>query len=457
MNIRPDSDVVILFALHSLKGIGAHTVLRVAKAVPSLKALPSLAESELQQYVGNAQGSLLHQFFHQTPGVWKRVLEEAAVQLQRHLDQDIIPLALTSPRYPPLLKLIPDPPPILYVKGNVGVLRQYNAVAIVGTREPTRQGTFIARQMAARLAEQQWSIVSGLAKGIDAAAHQGALSVQGITIAVLATSLDIVYPAEHRGLAEHILASNGVLVSELALGQRSFRSDFVRRDRIQSGLSLAVFPIQTSATGGTMHTVNFAREQKRLIICPQPSPREAHRAQYEGIQQLLSEQNDEIKRFTISRVDNQELLAWVQQKRNDLLQEEPSLHPKSAQPNSPLSSPPASLDRASPVQPQDSAKRVHTLAHQKNCQDEAFHQHLITGLLSDIQPRPVADHSEVQSLLPASSLIQMEIFTGDVEYGVLPADVLCSVPMPTVTHDEKRPRKRRLKQAETKPLDWDEA
>jgi DNA processing protein len=314
-----EEDVLYLYALSLLKGIGTQTLLRIVKTTPRFSELSLLSSESLQERLGASAGKAVFQSLHEPADQWQNMIERAKRELHQHFEQDIFPLAITSELYPPTLRLIPDPPPILYVKGNIELLRVPRTVAIIGTREPTQRGLFVAHQIASQLAERDYTIISGLAKGIDGAAHEGALSVQGKTIAVFGTPLDTIYPAEHRSLAERILAASGVIVSELALGQRGFQTAFVRRDRIQSGLSLAVLPIQTRNNGGTMHTVRFARIQNRLVICPKPAPSEAYALQYEGIKTLLSEGKERTLSFTVEHVNYSKLLSLFQQKLHDLL------------------------------------------------------------------------------------------------------------------------------------------
>src|SRR5699024_10520052 len=145
---------------------------------------------------------------------------------------------------PNLLRLIPNPPPLLFAKGNLDLLQSPKNIAIVGTRKPTKIGVKSAEKIATTFAEMDYTIVSGLALGIDTAAHEGALRIEdGKTIAVLAGSVANIYPAKNRELAERILAQAGLLVSETPLGQPNTRGNFVKRNRIQSGLSLAVCPV----------------------------------------------------------------------------------------------------------------------------------------------------------------------------------------------------------------------
>ena len=141
------------------------------------------------------------------------------------------------------------------------------SLAVVGTREPTKQGEEAAHRTARAAAEAGFAVVSGLARGCDTRAHEGCLGAGGVGVAVLAHGLDMVYPAENRDLAERLIKQGGCLVSEYPVGAKPAGPAFVERDRIQSGLSEAVLVIETGTRGGTMHTVKFARRQKRQIAC----------------------------------------------------------------------------------------------------------------------------------------------------------------------------------------------
>jgi len=167
--------------------------------------------------------------------------------------------------YPRVLLKISNPPFLLHVLGNINALNR-DCIAIVGTRKPTDYGTNVARKLGAILAKKGYVIVSGLAEGIDSAAHQGALDVNGTTIAVLAHGLDKIYPAKNKKLANEIIKHDGALVSEYSWGAKIFRNYFIARDRIQSGLSLGVIVVETGIEGGTMHTVKFCKDQKRTLI-----------------------------------------------------------------------------------------------------------------------------------------------------------------------------------------------
>ena len=173
-------------------------------------------------------------------------------------------LTLADPRYPQALLDIPDPPIALYVKGRLALM-QAPAVAIVGSRNATAQGALNAEQFAASLSQAGFVVVSGLAMGIDAAAHAGALRHAGSTMAVIGTGIDIIYPARHRALATRI-ADEGCVVSEYALGTGALAANFPRRNRLISGLSRGVLVVEAAARSGSLITARVAVEQGRDVF-----------------------------------------------------------------------------------------------------------------------------------------------------------------------------------------------
>ncbi len=196
---------------------------------------------------------------------------QASHHIAAHRKKEIAVIPISSDYYPPLLRLIKDPPAVLYGKGNLELLKEYKNIAIVGTRNPTRIGVASAQKIAFTFAQRGYSIISGLAKGIDTAAHQGALQVNGgKTIAVLSGDLTKVYPTENIQLANEILKKEGLLISESPIGKTNIKGNLVKRDRIQSGVSLSVCPVQTSLKGGTQHTIRYAKEQQRFLFTPIP-------------------------------------------------------------------------------------------------------------------------------------------------------------------------------------------
>lgn len=193
-------------------------------------------------------------------------------------------LTLADADYPQRLLEIPDPPPLLYVKGRVELLNG-PALAIVGSRNATAQGMKDAEAFAQTLSAGGLCIVSGLALGIDAAAHRGGLVGIGSSIAVVGTGLDIVYPAANRALA-HQLAAKGALVSEFALGSPSRAQHFPRRNRIISGLALGVLVVEAAVRSGSLITARLAAEQGREVFAV---PGSIHSALSKGCHRLIKQ------------------------------------------------------------------------------------------------------------------------------------------------------------------------
>jgi len=167
--------------------------------------------------------------------------------------------------YPERLREIYDPPPILWVRGNAKLLSR-PSIAIVGTRHPTPYGTGVAEMLARDLAARRLLIVSGMARGIDSCAHKGALAARMPTVAVWGTGIDVVYPKENRKLAEEILSTGGAIVSEVPMGTFPAPQNFPRRNRILSGLSVAVLVVEAGENSGTRVTARCAAEQNRDLF-----------------------------------------------------------------------------------------------------------------------------------------------------------------------------------------------
>jgi len=167
-------------------------------------------------------------------------------------------------RFPTALAAIHDPPQTLWIKGDVDALRA-PAVAIVGSRAASPYGLEVARRLGADLARRNVTVVSGMARGVDSAAHRGALEGGGITIAVFGCGVDVIYPPEHRRLAERIV-EHGALVSEFRPGTLPLKGHFPQRNRIISGLSLAVVIVEAAEGSGSLITADFALEQGRTVL-----------------------------------------------------------------------------------------------------------------------------------------------------------------------------------------------
>ncbi|HET6946736.1 MAG TPA: DNA-processing protein DprA, partial [bacterium] len=181
-------------------------------------------------------------------------LEQSGAQLLTWMDDS----------YPSRLREVPAAPPVLYTRGHI-LPGDRNAVAVVGTRRPSPYGQSVARDLGAALGVHGVTVISGLARGIDAIAHRAALDAGGRTLAVLGSGLDEIYPAEHRRLAEEV-AANGALVTDYSLGTRPEAANFPPRNRIISGLSRAVVIVEAGEESGALITARFAADQGRDVF-----------------------------------------------------------------------------------------------------------------------------------------------------------------------------------------------
>jgi DNA processing protein len=203
----------------------------------------------------------------------ERINNESDIQLLFFEDQD----------YPELLRQITNPPPFLFVRGNKDCL-QLPQIAIVGSRNPSAGGSENAERFAHYLASQGFAITSGLALGVDGAAHRGTLNAWGKTIAVMGTAVDRIYPARHRALAQEIIEKGGALISEFPLGTGSYAGNFPQRNRIISGLSLGTLVVEAALQSGSLITARLALEQNREVFA---IPGSIHNPLAKGCHQLI--------------------------------------------------------------------------------------------------------------------------------------------------------------------------
>ncbi|MCZ2289687.1 MAG: DNA-processing protein DprA [Anaerolineales bacterium] len=231
-------------------------------------------------------------------------LAESAVNLRAKVDlekiwnqiekQGISVLTWDDELYPPRLKEIEQPPPVLYARGDI-TLDDHYAVAIVGTRRVTPYGRQIAEDLAAFLAGQGITVVSGLARGVDAVAHSAALKAGGRTIAVLGSGVDKIYPPEHLQIAEKMM-KQGAVVSDYAVGTPPESANFPPRNRIIAGLSMATVVVEAGETSGALITAEFAAEQGREVFAVPgsilaPQSKGANKLIQQGAHPLLSPQD----------------------------------------------------------------------------------------------------------------------------------------------------------------------
>ena len=252
----PDSEAHHWLNLHAA-GVSPRQLDSLLAVTRSIAGIGALSAHQLQR-----QGGL-------TPHAAERVHNGAGADAWRDtllwLGQPRHELLVWSDnRYPERLRAIPDPPLLLFVNGDAALLSTPQ-LAVVGSRNPTPAGVDNAAAFAAVLAQVGLTITSGLALGIDAAAHRGALSVAGGTVAIAGTGLDRVYPARHRALA-HEIAEHGVLVSEFPLGAPPKREHFPQRNRLISGLSLGVLVVEAAIQSGSLITARLAGEQGREVF-----------------------------------------------------------------------------------------------------------------------------------------------------------------------------------------------
>lgn len=260
--------------LNAALGLSVRTKHRLVQAAGGVLQALQLGPGELRELVGERRSADVARFFQRA---------DPALLLAQAQRCGAGVVTLADSQYPPLLRGIPDPPLALYVRGE---LPQAPSVAVVGTRNPSPDGEYVAQRMASELAAAGVCVVSGLARGIDVAAHRGALKAGGPTVAVLGCGIDVRYPAGHEGLAEQVAAC-GALVSEYPPGTPPAKHHFPSRNRIISGLARAVVVVEATLRSGALITADLALEQGREVFAVPGSvlnPRSAgpHRLLREG-------------------------------------------------------------------------------------------------------------------------------------------------------------------------------
>ena len=243
--------------LSRMPGIGSARLMALLEAFGSPENILGASRAQLQLVLGDDSAPLdaftatVNEERHTADMAW---LQQDDCHLVSVLDSD----------YPPMLREIPDPPPLLYVRGNPALL-SLPQLAIVGSRNPTPAGNENAKAFARSLVTGGLTVTSGFALGIDAAAHAGAIGAGGATIAVVGTGVDRVYPASNHKLA-HQVAQTGAIVSEFPLGTPPLRENFPRRNRIISGLSLGTLVVEAALRSGSLITARLAIDQGREVF-----------------------------------------------------------------------------------------------------------------------------------------------------------------------------------------------
>ena len=249
-----DEDRLAWLALVLAPGLGPK---RILDAVKQLQAPSQIFELPLTALEGLRFPAEAAQFIFD--GKARQAAEE---EWARVAAQGATLVTYSCPEYPERLKEIYDPPPVLWVRGAAKLLSR-PGIAIVGTRHPSPYGTGMTEMLARDLAVRRLLIISGMARGIDSSAHKGALAARMPTVAVWGTGIDVIYPKENKKLAEEILATGGAIISELPMGTFPAPQNFPRRNRILSGLAVAVLVVEAAENSGTRVTARCAADQNR--------------------------------------------------------------------------------------------------------------------------------------------------------------------------------------------------
>ena len=296
-----DLDARYWLDLSLAEGVGARIFQRLLRAFGTPRNALNASPAALRQYCSEKTAQAIRDNSRA-----KRVREilKWTDENQCHI------ITYADSAYPPALLEIPDPPPLLYARGNVALL-QRTQIAIVGSRNASAVGMRNTKNLAQDLSDQNICVVSGLAQGIDTAAHEGALMGMASTIAVVGTGIDVVYPKVNRKLAAEI-AQDGLIVTELELGMGALNSNFPRRNRIISGLADACLVAEAGLNSGSLITAQFALEQNREVFAVpgsinDPSHRGCHRLIRQGAKlvetvfDILEEMNIKIPTGVVAR------------------------------------------------------------------------------------------------------------------------------------------------------------
>ena len=243
-------------ALRLIPGLGTRTSTKLIERFRTAQTIFQTSRTELE--AAGVSGAVAQSI---ASGC---TFEDAAAQQEKMLACGAELVTVTDPRYPPSLREIFDPPILLFVRGRVELL-QTLCLGVVGTRRPTPYGLAVAERIAGDLAHAGLTIASGMARGIDTAAHKGTLAIGGATIAVLGCGVDVIYPSENRKLAGDI-AARGLIVSEFPMGAVAFPQNFPIRNRIISGMSVGVLIVEGAQYSGSAITAKLAIDQGREVF-----------------------------------------------------------------------------------------------------------------------------------------------------------------------------------------------
>lgn len=259
-------DTRTILAISSIRGIGPKSLMVIINHMNTNKISPTSAD-DLYCYLYENRPARAKI----TEDTVYKAYNDAGYIIRESERQGIKVLTYFDTNYPEILKSTMtedgkmDPPLILYYKGNLEILEK-PSIAVIGTREPTKEGVNAGLYLSSKIASLGYNVVSGLALGCDTMGHRGALNVNGSTVAFLAHGLDTIYPPQNRSLALEILDKGGLLISEYPIGTPCNAYRLVARDRLQAGLALATLVVQTGVRGGTMHAVRSTLSSGKPLL-----------------------------------------------------------------------------------------------------------------------------------------------------------------------------------------------
>lgn len=257
----PTKSATGLLILGALPGVGRVAVTRLVEAFASIGDILSADDETLKTCLNVKQRATIRD-----PKIVDTAYRKALKETSRAAELNALIISLYDDDYPARLRDLEEPPFLLYVAGDIGILD--TSVGFVGTRDPTEFGAKVAYGMASSFATDGWCVVSGLARGVDSICHNAAVDAGGTTCAVLASGLDIYSSGPAMQLAQRICENGGVLVTECGFGMEANRGSYIARDRLITGFSLATVFVQGEAHSGSMHSVRYAVAQGKPVYVP---------------------------------------------------------------------------------------------------------------------------------------------------------------------------------------------
>ncbi|VTT26651.1 SMF protein [Klebsiella pneumoniae] len=268
-NTKWNTESGALLALAALHGVSYWSLYKVAKK--GIRFREILKSETLSEFESKLGVKLNREMYNISAETWREFRTELLI-IARNLMTHYTTIGYKivhygSPEYPQKFKELKDPPFWFFSQGNYSLL-EGKSVGVVGTREPTEQGIFLTQSVVSHFIDTEYSTVSGLAYGIDQVAHNASILLRVPTIAVLGTGVDANYPKNSESIRKKIIEEGGLIISEYLPDQKASKDNFVRRNRLQAALSDILIPVEWKLKSGTAHTVRFAAELKRKILCP---------------------------------------------------------------------------------------------------------------------------------------------------------------------------------------------